>query len=123
MFWKLIPLLPIMTFSSSAIGIANGDFDGAGFPDSVLPLHLWVNAFEGAGWALVLVLSFIGRSALASKIAVFLAGMWCWDMITTMNLSMPVPPLQIVWGPISVIVMLLLAYQLRLEGQKIVKVL
>lgn len=123
MFWKLIPLLPIATFSSSAIGVANGDFDAAGFPDSVLPLHTWVNAFEAAGWALVLVLSFTGRSAHASKIAVFLAGMWCWDMITTMNLSMPVPPLQIVWGPISVVVMLLLAYQLRLEGQKIVKVL
>lgn len=123
MFWKLIPLLPIATFSSSAIGVANGDFDAAGFPDSVLPLHTWVNAFEAAGWALVLVLSFTGRSAHASKIAVFLAGMWCWDMITTMNLSMPVPALQIVWGPISVIVMLLLAYQLRLEGQKIVKVL
>lgn len=123
MFWKLIPLLPIYTFSTSVIGLVKGKYDDVGFHDSIVPLHTWVNAFEAAGWALVLVLSFTGRSALASKIAVFLAGMWCWDMITTMFLTMPVPPLQIVWGPISVIVMLLLAYQLRLDGQKIVKVL
>ena len=121
MLWKLIPIIPVLTFSFSAIGVLGGRFSSAGLPDAVLPLHAWVNAFEAIGWLAVLVLSFTGRSWFASRLAVFLAGMWFWDMVTTLNIEMPVPPLQIVWGPVSVFVMLLLAYQLHLDSKNIVK--
>lgn len=121
MLFKLIPLVPIMTFSSSAYGLLTGAFDETGFPAEVIPLHAWVNAFEALGWACVLVLSFIGKSLIASRIAVFLAGMWFWDMVTTLNLDMPVPPLQLVWGPISVFVMLLLAFELYRDGTNTMK--
>lgn len=121
MFWKLIPVLPILAFSTSAIGVLGGGFNAAGLPDPVLPLHAWINGFEAAGWLAVLVLSFTGRSWFASRLAVFLTGMWFWDMVTTLNLDMPVPPLQIIWGPVSVFVLLLLAYELHLDSKKIVK--
>tara|TARA_R100000365_G_C2748664_1_gene81107 strand:+ start:7538 stop:7909 length:372 start_codon:yes stop_codon:yes gene_type:complete len=120
-FWKLLPVVPILTFSHSTIGFLSSDFGSAGLPDAVLPLHAWVNAFESAGWLSVLALSFTGRSWVASRLAVFLAGMWFWDMVTTLNLEMPVPPLQIIWGPVSVFAMLLLAYQLHLDSKNILK--
>lgn len=117
MMLRIALFLPVLTFAGSAWGVYVGDFASAGFPASVLPLHAWLNAFEASGWLLLCI--FYKQSWLkpiASKIAVFLAGMWCWDMITTMNLTMPVPPQQIVWGPISIAILLLIAYELHSQS-------
>ncbi|MCF6214860.1 MAG: hypothetical protein L3J58_01650 [Emcibacter sp.] len=117
---KLVIILPVLSFSSSVWGLLNGDFDSSGIPLGVISLHTWVNGFEAVGWLLILFSPLIESVRKhAHKLAVFLAGMWCWDMITTMNLAMPVPPQQIVWGPVSVAIMLLTAYQLNEKNKQI----
>jgi len=117
MIFRLVLLLPVLTFGGSAYGVYSGDFDASGLPAAVLPLHTWVNAFEAIGW-LTLCLAFHQRwlKPYAAQLAVFLSGMWCWDMITTMNLIMPVPPQQIIWGPVSIAVLLLIAHELHIRS-------
>lgn len=111
MFWKLIPVLPFISFSMSTVGLINGDYSRSGLPEDVIPLHIWINGVEALGWVLALWLVLTGRNGIASKLAFFLAGMWFWDMVTTIPLEMPVPPLQIIWGPVSVLLLVLFAYE------------
>jgi len=111
-----------VTFAFTSLDVARGSFEESGLPINTLVLHAWVNGLESLGWLVIFLFGFgegAGGKIFVRKhsggLAVFLAGMWCWDMITTVNLVMPTPPYQIVWGPLSVAIMLLLAYQLRLN--------
>jgi hypothetical protein len=43
--------------------------------------------------------------------------MWNWDNLTTVGLSMPLPPLQIIWGPASVALLLIVAHDMHVIGK------
>jgi len=122
MILRGVLFLVAVTFAFTSLDVARGSFDESGLPINTLVLHAWVNGFESLGWLVIFLFGFGDSSNWqgfirrhSNGIAAFLAGMWCWDMITTVNLVMPTPPYQIVWGPLSVAIMLLLAYQLRLN--------
>ena len=111
-----------LTFAFTSLDVARGSFDESGLPINTLVLHACVNGLESLGWLIIFLFGFGKNSGWqgfirrhSNGVAVFLSGMWCWDMMTTVNLVMPTPPYQIVWGPLSVAIMLLLAYQLRLN--------
>lgn len=112
MLKTIFPLMPATTFGLSAYGIMTGEFRNAGFANEVLPLHIWINGFESIGWILCAILFFKKKFPQAAYLSLFLAGMWCWDMITTMYLQMPVPPMQNIWGPASVIAMVVYSQSL-----------
>ncbi len=105
-----------VSFALSAYALSTGVFDGSGLAAETLPLHVWVNGLEAVGWGGAIALTAVGRVRPAAALAVFLAGMWAWDHLTTMNLSMPVPPLQIIWGTLSVALMLLGAHEIHSRG-------
>jgi len=124
MMLRGVCLLMALAYALTSWDVARGSFDTSGLPMNTLVLHAWVNGLESFGWLVIFLFGFSegadGKNFVrrhSGGLAVFLAGMWCWDMITTANLVMPVPAYQIVWGPLSVAVMLLLAYQLKVTAR------
>lgn len=117
--WLICALagLSALTFAHSSFSVATGAFDQSGLAVTTLPLHAWVNAFEAIGWITVIGLAFSGYARLAAPVAVFLAGMWNWDNLTTVGLSMPIPPLQVIWGPASVALLLIVAHDMHVIGK------
>jgi len=117
-FIEVVIFFIAVSFIASTIGLIKGDYNESGLPISVIPLHTWVNVFEAVSWLAILISIRTGyQQKIVHHLAAFLTGMWLWDMITTMHLVMPVPPFQIIWGPVSICVMLLITYQLSQHNQ------
>ncbi len=109
LFFTLIGFI----FWANVPGLHAGLFERTGLPEAIIPLHMIANGIEGTGWFLVAWLSWTCRWRIAAWFACFLAGMWCWDMMTTAYLPhMPVPPFQWFWGPASVVLMVVAANRL-----------
>lgn len=115
--WRWLLLLPIASFTNSALSVAHGDFDGVGFPAAMLPMHVLANALEAVGWLVVLVLA--GRRAArpAAALAFFLCGMFAFDLVTTWPLEMPIPPGFAVWGGIALALGLVAAAALQRSAE------
>ena len=91
------------TFGWSAVSVARGDFIGSDLPALVHFDHALANGIEALGWLIVFALYQTRHAAWSGRAGLFLIGMWLWDMTTTLPLSLPVPPLQNVWGPVTVL--------------------
>lgn len=102
--WLL--LIPAVTFAMSTASLLRGDFAQSDLPRIVLPQHAIANGLEALGWLAVLLLYAGKRAAIAGRIALFLIGMWLWDMVTTLPITLPVPPYQAVWGPFSLLLLI-----------------
>jgi hypothetical protein len=114
---RFLILLSVASFSSSTLSLLNGDFAKSDLPAIVLPQHVVANGIEAVGWLFVFLL-YSGRfQSIARRLAAFLAGMWLWDMTTTLPLTLPLPPFQTIWGPLSLLVMLYAVWPLFDEEQ------
>lgn len=105
MKWRWIFLWPVLTFFSSASSVWRGDFADSDLAPSTLMMHVAANALEGIGW-LVVFLTARRYSPFAGRLGLFLAGMWLWDMTTTLALRLPLPPMQFIWGPATVAILI-----------------
>lgn len=103
-------LLFAAIFSYSAFSLSNGEFLNSDIPEIVHVPHMIANGIEAAGWVAVFLLAASKNASWAARLGLFLLGMWIWDMVTTLPLTMPVPAGQGIWGPGSV---LLLIFVLR----------
>lgn len=106
---RMLLLVLGINFINSALAIAAGDFDAVALPSEMMTMEFWANLFSGIGWMLVLVLSFRRRSVLAPALAVFLAGAFLFDVLTTWPLALPLPPGFLYWGSAVVCLQLLCA--------------
>jgi hypothetical protein len=98
-------LLFAAIFGYSAFTLGQGAFADSDIPQILHQPHLAANLVEAAGWLIVFALAASRHVAWAARLALFLLGMWFWDMVTTLPLAMPVPAAQQVWGPLSTMLM------------------
>lgn len=103
MIRRWLTLLSVASFGSSAFSLLNGDFLYSDLPTTVHFDHVIANGIEAVGWLLVFLLYPTKYASLAGRIGLFLIGMWLWDMTTTLPLTLPLPPLQNIWGPLSLL--------------------
>lgn len=103
MIRRWLTLLSVASFGSSAFSLLNGDFLYSDLPTKVHFDHVIANGIEAVGWLLVFLLYPTKYASLAGRIGLFLIGMWLWDMTTTLPLTLPLPPLQNIWGPLSLL--------------------
>lgn len=108
-------LLSVASFGSSAFSLSNGDFIGSDLPEKVHFDHLIANSIESLGWLTVFLLYATRHAPWAGRLGLFLVGMWLWDMTTTLPLSLPLPPLQNIWGPATLLIQIY-AIQPLLKG-------
>lgn len=106
---RMLLLVLGVNFVTSALAIAAGDFDAVALPSEMMTMEFWANLLSGIGWLLVLILSFRRRSELAPALAVFLAGAFLFDVLTTWPLALPLPPGFLYWGSAVVCLQLLCA--------------
>lgn len=106
--WALL-LLATAGFAILSILLTPTAVTAAGLPPEVAPLHRLTLAAMSVTLALIVVLLW-HRKAVGVWALYPLAGMWCWEMLTTALLTpWPGPPAQAWWGPFSVAALLAVA--------------
>ncbi|MAB12324.1 hypothetical protein [Parvibaculum sp.] len=117
LLWRFFFLVLAVNYGMTVQTILAGEFDHTGLPAAMTTMEAVANGVEAFGWLLVFVLSWTGRRQGAARIAVFLAGLLFFDVVTTFILPMPLPPYFLAWGTVLVGVELLGARALYREVQ------
>jgi hypothetical protein len=115
--WCAFFLVLALNFASTVLAIMGGDFDRTGLPPEMTIMEAVANGFAALGWAAVLISALFKRYLTAARLAVFLAGFFFFDVITTFVLPMPLPPYFLIWGSAVAGLMLLGARHLQKEAR------
>ncbi len=102
-----------LSFAVTVMSLINGDYNRSGLPGSVLPWHMIANGLEALLCFLAAALIWAGSVRAAGWLGLFAVGMFAWDMLTTAFLmNMPIP-WQPIWGPIALLLGLMVTSRLR----------
>lgn len=104
--------IPVLIYSGTVHSLMRGDFIGSDLPTKVISSHAIANGIEGLGWLLVFLLYRSRHALFAGRVGLFLIGMWLWDMVTTLPISIPVAGYQTIWGPLSLFLLLFIVQPL-----------
>ncbi len=107
--------IPVLIYSGTVYSLMRGDFTGSDLPAKIIGSHAIANGIECLGWLLVFLLYRSRYALFAGRVGLFLTGMWFWDMVTTLPISIPVPGYQTIWGPLSIFLLLFIVQPLLCE--------
>lgn len=115
--------VPALLFAAAGLGCValawatlTGAFAATGLPESVTGPRALVYGLMSAGWLFLACAAWQQRCRGAAWLGYFMAGMGCWDAITTSLLAdLPVPPGHHIWAPLAIAALVGAAHSLRYE--------